>query len=175
LKVLKKYNISIAHLENGSFSFAMNGDDEFFKYYELETIESGSFKAQIELIKSETMLNVHFVIDGILRLICDRSLEEFDFPFKTEESIILKFGDHEEELASGIKVINRTTQQINVAQDIFELISLAVPMKKLHPRFLTEEYDENEGFVVYSTIKDDEIQEKETNIDPRWAALKNLK
>ena len=53
-------------------------------------------------------------------------------------------------------------------------------MKKLHPRFQesNEEGDEEEGILIYSTVpaKDDDDQELNTaNIDPRWAALQQLK
>jgi uncharacterized metal-binding protein YceD (DUF177 family) len=172
LKVLNKYNISIAQLENKAYSFEMDGSSEFFKFFEMDSIQSGTFASQIEVIKSETMFNLAFDIKGTLNLICDRSLDEFDFPFSTKDSIILKLGDHDEELADGIRIINRTSQQINVAQDIYELISLAVPMKKLHPRYIDSDDTEAEGFVVYSTNIEEQKEEK--TVDPRWAALKNL-
>lgn len=173
LKVLKKYNISIAQLENKAYSFTMDGEADFFNQFKIEAVENGTFQAQIELVKSETMLNLTFKIEGSLNLICDRSLEEFDFPFSSNDLVILKFGDHDEELADGIRIINRSSQQINVAQDIYELISLSVPMKKLHPRFLEEDPENEEGFVVYSTIKEEPEEEKIE--DPRWAVLKKLK
>ncbi len=150
----------------------MDGSTEFFKYFEMDSIQNGAFEAIIEVAKSETMLNLTFEIKGTLNLICDRSLDEFDFPFATYDTIILKLGDHDEELADGIRIINRTSQQINVAQDIYELISLAVPMKKLHPRFIDTDDTDAEGFVVYSTNIEEQKEEK--TVDPRWAALKNL-
>jgi uncharacterized metal-binding protein YceD (DUF177 family) len=173
LKVLKKYNISIAQLENKAYTFTMDGGAEFFNYFKVDAIENGTFQADIELSKSETMINLTFKIEGSLNLICDRSLEEFDFPFSSEDSVILKFGDHDEELADGIRIINRSSQQINVGQDIYELISLSVPMKKLHPKFLNEDPENTDGFVIYSTITEEPEEEKTE--DPRWAILKKLK
>lgn len=173
MKVLKKYNISIAQLENKAYSFEMDGDAEFFKQLEIDAVETGSFQAAIELNKSETMINLAVKIKGNLKLICDRSLDEFDFPFTTDDKIILKFGDHDEDLADGIRIINRNTQQLNIAQDIYELIMLSVPMKKLHPRFQTTDNNEEEGFMVYSTLSDE--PKNEIIEDPRWAILKKLK
>ncbi|MES2797964.1 MAG: DUF177 domain-containing protein [Bacteroidota bacterium] len=173
MKELKKYNISIAQLENKVFTYLLDGGAEFFNQMQIEAGEGGHFQAKIELSKSETMINLAFEIEGVLNLICDRSLDEFEFPFSTKDSIILKFGDHDEELADGIKIINRSTQQINVAQDIYELISLTIPMKKLHPRYMEEEKVNEEGFVVYSTKLEE--TEETTNEDPRWAVLKKLK
>jgi uncharacterized metal-binding protein YceD (DUF177 family) len=171
--VLKKYIISIAQLENKAYTFEIEGDAEFFKQMQMEAVETGAFFAKIELNKSETMINLAVEIEGSLQLICDRSLDEFTFPFKTNDKTILKFGDHDEDLADGIRIINRNTQQINIAQDIYELILLSVPMKKLHPRFMDTENTEEEGFMVYTTLKDE--PKEEIIEDPRWAVLKKLK
>lgn len=163
-------------MENMSYSFEMEGDKEFFEYFEMEAVNNGTFFAKIELNKSETMINLAFDIKGTLSLECDRSLDFFDFPFSTKESIILKFGEHNEELADGIKLINRNTQTLDLSQEIYELISLSIPMKKLHPRYLAEDLEiENEGFIVYSTSKNDTEKIDDQAIDPRWAILKNLK
>lgn len=163
-------------MENKSYSFEIEGDSEFFKHFEMEAVNGGSFIAKIEVNKSETMINLAFDIKGTLILECDRSLEFFDFPFSTKESVILKFGEHDEDLADGIKLINRNTQTIDLSQEIYELISLTIPMKKLHPRYLVEEDEiENEGFIVYSTLSDDTNKKEDKAIDPRWAILKNLK
>ncbi len=171
MKVLKKYEISIAQLENKAYTFSFEGDTAFFQQMEMNTINDGAFSAEIDLKKSETMLNLTFEIKGNLKLVCDRSLEEFDFPFTTNENIILKFGDRDEELADGIRIINRSHKQINVGQDLYELISLTIPMKKLHPRFSTVDETDNEGFVVYSTKSE---EKEEITEDPRWAILKKL-
>lgn len=151
----------------------MDGGAEFFNHFKVEAIENGTFQADIELTKSETMINLVFKLEGSLNLVCDRSLEEFDFPFSSEDSVILKFGDHDEELADGIRIINRNSQQINVGQDLYELISLSVPMKKLHPKFLNEDPENTDGFVVYSTISEEPKEVK--IIDQRWAILNKLK
>jgi uncharacterized protein len=176
LKSLKKYIVSIAQLENKAYTLEMDGGNEFFKHFELDTINEGAFNATVEMNKSETMIHLTFDISGVLNLICDRSLENFDFPFKTKENLILKFGDHEEDLADGIRLINRNAQTLDFAQEIYELISLTVPMKKLHPRFLEDENQGNEeGLLVYTTEKPDTKIKTDHAIDPRWAALQNLK
>jgi uncharacterized metal-binding protein YceD (DUF177 family) len=176
LKSLKKYIFSIAQLENKAYNLEIDGSDEFFKHFELESVNKGNFNALINLNKSETMIHLDFEISGVLNLICDRSLENFDFPFTTKESLILKFGDHDEDLADGIRLINRNAQSIDFSQEIYELITLTIPMKKLHPRFLDSLGDENEeGILVYSTEKPETNTKTENAIDPRWAALQNLK
>lgn len=176
LKALKKYIVSIAQMENKAHSFEMDGGLEFFQHYKIDSVNGGNFEAKILLEKTETMINLVFDIKGNLVLECDRSLEEFEYPFSTIEKLILKFGEHDEDLADGIKIINKNTQSLDLSHEIYELISLTIPMKKLHPKY-TEEADDinNEGFIVYSTENTNKENTENTAIDPRWAALKNLK
>jgi hypothetical protein len=149
----------------------------------------------------------------------------FDFPVDINQKIILKFSDHNEEITEELMLIDRNTQYINVAQDIFDFIGLQIPIKKLHPRFVQDEItyeslmkkfedeyeeedfdedeladdeedfdfgddaedngfdlnveeSEDEGEIVYSTIKNETEEEENTTkqkpIDPRWEALMKL-
>ena len=96
-----------------------------------------------------------------------------------EERLILKFGDHDEELADDIALIRHETVRVNVATYIFDYIALSLPMKKLHPRFRTEEdesQDETDGLLVYQSQDEPEEQQPDNgDVDPRWAALQKLK
>ena len=60
-------------------------------------------------------------------------------------------------------------QEINLAQIIYEYIFISIPMKKVHPNYLTE--NENEfGEIIYKSENDS----SDDAIDPRWDALKKL-
>ncbi|HRX00449.1 MAG TPA: YceD family protein, partial [Cyclobacteriaceae bacterium] len=59
-----------------------------------------------------------------------------------------------------------------LGQLVYEFIGLAIPMKKLHPRF-QEEDETEEGKMVYSSSTDEEQKEEEVN--PMWDKLKKLK
>lgn len=123
------------------------------------------------------MIQMNFKVKGIVELACDRSLDLFDQPISFESRMIFKFGDEEKELSEDVMVILKDTQTINIADLLFEFIGLEIPMKKLHPRFQEEEEEfEGEGTMVYTSTEDDsESQEQEEEVDPRWAALKDLK
>jgi uncharacterized metal-binding protein YceD (DUF177 family) len=74
------------------------------------------------------------------------------------------------------------TQFINIAQHLYDFIGLAVPMKKLHPRFIEEtdedEEDESEGLLIYTTGTADEEEDDDDEdgpVDPRFEALRKIK
>ncbi|KAA6440312.1 DUF177 domain-containing protein [Dyadobacter flavalbus] len=181
VKELSKYNIDIYGLEDKQYEYDMESGDAFFQELEQDLIEQGHFKTHIVLNKSATMIQLNFHTEGVVTLICDRSLEPFEEPIDTNERIILKFGDHDEELTEEIEIINRNTTRINVARYLFDFIALSLPIKKIHPSLRTEEdetdlLDEEDGILVYSSdTSEDDVEEEEEKIDPRWEALKKLK
>lgn len=176
VKEQNRYNIDIYGLDDKPYEFDYEIGHSFFEELEQDLIERGEFEVRLLLDKSTTMLQLCFSIKGNVELICDRSLEPYTEEVDTEGVMILKFGDHDEELTEEISIINRNTTRINVAGYIFELIALALPMKKIHPDLRTEsekEYD----YLVYSSeaVGNDKTEEQEEKIDPRWEALKKLK
>ncbi|MCF0072327.1 DUF177 domain-containing protein [Dyadobacter sp. CY261] len=183
VKELSKYNIDIYGLEDKQYDYDMESGDAFFEEMEQDLIEHGHFKTHVVLNKSATMIQLRFQTKGSVTLVCDRSLEEFEEPIDSDQRIILKFGDHNEELTEEIEMINRNTNRINVARYIFDFIALSLPFKKLHPSLRTEEDDfdleddDEEGKLVYTSGAEEggDEKEEEEKIDPRWEALKNLK
>ncbi|KAA0994034.1 DUF177 domain-containing protein [Dyadobacter sp. UC 10] len=182
VKELSKYNIDIYGLEDKQYDYDMESGDAFFEELDQDLIEHGHFKTHVVLSKSATMIQLHFHTEGAVTLICDRSLEPFEEPIDSDERIILKFGDHNEELTEEIEIINRNTNRINVARYLFDFIALSLPTKKIHPSLRTDEDeldpedDETEATLVYSSAKNEEEEPGEDQkIDPRWEALKKLK
>ncbi|MFC6194916.1 DUF177 domain-containing protein [Dyadobacter subterraneus] len=182
MKELSKYNIDIYGLEDKQYDYDMESGDAFFQELEQDLIEHGQFKTHVVLTKSATMLQLHFHTEGSVELLCDRTLEPFEEPVISDDRIILKFGDRDEELTDEIEIINRNTNRINVAKYVFEFIALSLPVKKLHPSLRTEddtddESEDDEVILVYSSADDEETDENdsEEKIDPRWEALKKLK
>jgi uncharacterized protein len=166
------YNIDIFSLSNQSHEYDFEFDDAFFEDFKDSLIEKGSGTVHLVLKKSETMINLDIEIDGKVELTCDRSLDKFDFPIHTKDNLILKYGEDWEELSEQIVIIPRDSERINVAQFIYEFMTIAVPMKKLHPRFKNEDLS-GDPEMIYSSTENKENEGGE--IDPRWSKLKDLK
>lgn len=176
---LRAYDIHILGLENKRYEYDFVADDAFFAALEQDLICKGAVRTHLLLDKSETMIRLDFQITGTVEQTCDRSLDEYDEPVDTRQTMLLKFGDHNEELSDEIELIERGTPTINVARYIFEFISLSLPMKRLHPRFRDEDdeldTDESNGKLIYRSDPETETDsDDQSAIDPRWAALRKL-
>ncbi len=173
---LQDFSIDIYKLGNKVYEYQYDIDKTFFALFERSTVEKGQLRVVVTLEKQETLITARFTITGTVTLLCDRSLEAFDYPLHVEESLLYQYGEEEEELTDEIMVITQRTQQINVAQPIYEFIALAVPMKRLHPRYADDDQPFIEGEIVFSSPPDSNTEATtEAPADPRWDVLKKLK
>ena len=175
---LREFDIEVSGIkENTLHTYSFQLDDSFFGLIEDSLIQKGSLQVEIDLEKTPLLIRTSFRINGKVELICDRTLDPFDYPIESENLLLFKYSEEEGEITEEIIGIKRETIKINMAHYIYEFISLEVPIKKLHPRFKEEENqnDKSDTLLIYSTEKTlEEDTPSEDLIDPRWLALKSL-
>lgn len=162
--------INIASLRNETYEFQFHIDKLFFENFGTELVADGNLEVFLTLTKHEGFLETTFKITGSVRLICDRSLDAFDYPLNLNNRVIFKFAEESEEISEEIVHLRRDTDTLNAGQYIYDMIGSALPMKRLHPRFSAEEDKNEDGKIIYSSSTKDE-----NAIDPRWEKLKKLK
>lgn len=129
---------------------------------------------EIEFYRTLNFIRTKFTVQATVQLLCDRSLEAFDFTVKQNYEVLFKTQRIEESAdeLGAIRNFDHANMQIDLAQDVRDTILLNLPTKKLHPRFLDEDGNPAEALTVKfgeTAAGDDD------SIDPRWAALKELK
>ncbi len=170
-KGMKKYLIDIFRMRNQLHQFEYEIDEVFFESFDQDLVNNGKLNAKIDLLKSDSFISMAIDLQGTVKLVCDRSLEEFNHKIEESNKVIFKYGEEEREIDHDVVMITHDTQQIDVGQYIFEFVSLAIPMKKLHPKY--RESDEHTGSWVFSSERN---EDRETDqADPRWEQLKKLK
>ena len=174
----RAFRVNIVGLTNTIHHFEFEVGNDFFSRYGTQLLAEGALAVEVTLDKKETFIDETFAIKGSVKLICDRSLDPFDFPIRTKKKLVFKYGDADEEISDEIVMINRDSESLELGQYIFEFIALEVPMKKLHPRYRDEEDedDESEGKIIYTSKPENDNDSGDGgSIDPRWEILKKLK
>ncbi|HEX8545473.1 MAG TPA: DUF177 domain-containing protein [Cytophagaceae bacterium] len=175
MKAWRHFDIDIVRLSNKIHYFDYKIDSAFFNDFEDSFIHKGDLDVKMTLDKSDAHIITEFTINGNVELSCDRSSDLFDYHIESTNKLIFKYGDEFAELTDEIVTIPKDAQKINVAQYIYEFIGLSVPIKKIHPRFSTEDEDPTEEtLLIYSTASP-EAEVEEDQVDPRWELLKNIK
>lgn len=177
VKQFREFDIDIYKLSDKKHQYQYNVNAQFFENFPNSPIEKGELQVLVTLDKQPRLIQVDFEVTGTVTLVCDRSLEEFEYPLHIQEMLLYQYGEEEKELNDEIIIITRNTQRINLAQHIYEFIGVSIPMKKIHPKFRTADDDLPfpHGSVVFTTANDTNAEENQEGTDPRWEALKKLR
>ncbi|MCP4520886.1 MAG: DUF177 domain-containing protein [Cytophagales bacterium] len=189
MKKLSEFDVNLFSLQNKVYEFDYQIKDSFFEAFEFSIIDNGNFSVKATLDRSERLIEAEFEIKGTVMLECDKSLKPFKFEIAESQKMIYKFTQEYEDVSETLIHLPFDHQQLNLAQPIYEFISMAIPMRKIHPDLVIEEMDdfddeEDISFVYSSLDEEDELEtpeEEETTedgeeiTDPRWEALKKLK
>ena len=162
----KDFKIPFRGLALGKHLFDFEVSNWFFEKFDFFEIQKGNVEIQLEFDKSERMLILNFSFNGFVGATCDRCGEEFDLNIEGTQQIFVKFG-HENEIASDdVYILAENEYEIEISQFIYEMIGLAIPIRKTHP--------EGENQCDISTIKlIEEMKPKDTS-DSRWNKLLNI-
>ncbi len=180
VRKINEFDIQIATLSNKVHEYDFVLDNPFFDLFDQNLVNGGQLQAHVILDKTDLLLQFEFKITGSVNVTCDRSLDEFDYPVEIDELLLVRYGAVETELDDNVLQILPGTQFINIAQHLFDYVGLAIPMKKLHPRFYEVDEDPDaENILIYSSngnvADNNDDQDDDEAGDPRWDVLKKLK
>ncbi len=167
-----RFSIAFAGLKEGKHQFKYEIDNTFFESNSYDEILGAQVEVHLDFVKKSTMLELDFSAKGDLKVACDLTNELYNETIATSLNLIVKFGDFYDDENEEVLIIPYAEHQLNVTQFIYEMLVLAVPIKKEHPG------------IADGTLKSDilekleELQPKEYNnsqdTDPRWSKLKDL-
>lgn len=174
---LKDYNIRFSGLKLGEHSFDYELDNEFFELFEYRDFESANVKAHIDFTKKENSLELDISIRGSVNVPCDITNDPFDLPVENDLELVVKFGEEYDDSEEDILVLPSGEIEMNLAQYLYELTVLAVPLKRICPEVQRGE----KGQEVLARLEDlhpenrkQEEKDEENETDPRWDKLKDL-
>ena len=174
MKGLREFEIPYVGLRVGVHKFNYDIDSNFFKHFEDSLIQDCKVHVRLEFEKKETFFVLNFFIDGGVKAECDRCLVPFDKQIFGDFTCYIKFADEPSNIGDDeVIFITRDETIIDVSQLIYEYINLCLPMQKLGCEKPGEEPQCNKEVLKY--ILGEGTEKKTEEVDPRWAALKNLK
>ena len=175
MKLLKEFTIPFVGLKIGKHYFEYKIKQAFFEHFEYEDFNDVNIDLHVELDKKSTLLELHFKFLGWVNINCDLTNEPYNQPLNNELDLVVKFGDDFNDENVDILIVPHGTYEINIQQYIYELIVLAVPIKRIHPGVIDGTLDSDilEKLEELSPKLKDK-KEKEEDIDPRWNTLKKL-
>ena len=167
-----EFLIPVSGLALGSHTFGYEIGDDFFAGMEYSEVQQGKVHVDLDIDRQETMLTLHFDLEGSVRVPCDRCADEFDQPIESRQDFFLKLGTENAQESDDVAVVSPELSEYDIRPLVYEYIILAIPMHRVHP-----EGECNPEVIAMlnqeaAPVEDDKDTDE---IDPRWAALKDIK
>lgn len=161
----RDFDIAFSGLALGKHHFQFEVNDAFFDLFEYTNYQDLAGVVEVELLKSETMLDVDFSFQGSITAHCDVTNEPYTQTLQNAFPLQIKFGEEYNDEDDELLILPHGDYQFNAAQYIYELIVLSIPSKLMGP---------NAGNGIEDFIDEEEESNEEKETDPRWDQLKNL-
>lgn len=172
--MFSEFKIALKSMPIGTHEFEYRLDGQFFKEMESADIHDASLTVNLTVNRKSDFYEMAFVINGEITLLCDRCLDEMALDVDTEYDIVVKYGDTYNDESDEVLIIPESDNYFNVAHLIYDTVSLEVPMTHVHDKGDCNE-DMSEMLRQHSASEtDDQQDEDDAPIDPRWSELKKL-
>lgn len=176
MKTPKDFIIPFSSLKIGKNLFSFKLNTTFFEAFNWDEFKNCTFYVSLELIKSASMLDMYFVIEGEFTSSCDRCMDDLDLKVNQDYRQLIKLIESEQDTHNDeIDFLSIKAFEINIAPYIFEYTLLSIPSKKAHQ---IEECNRESMTILDDyllTEKYDNEKLDSNNIDSRWEKLKELK
>ena len=170
---LDRYEIDFRDVSSDGQTYEWHIDDDFFVDVQSNDIQGGNVDVCLKVKPVGDAFRLIFHIEGEVQVSCDRCLEAMTLPVSANREVKAKWGDDYEDDGDEI-TISEGTGEVNVAWNIYEFISLEVPMRHVHPAGeCSGEVDDLLNQYKTSDLLE-ETDESSALEDERWSELKKI-
>jgi uncharacterized metal-binding protein YceD (DUF177 family) len=175
----KEYVIPFVGFKLGKHKFEYQINNVFFEIFDYNEFQNSDIRVNVVLEKKSNMLELSFKHVGTINTPCDLTNEDFDMPIKGSMKVIVRFGEVFNNENEDLLILPFGEFEIDIAQYIYEMIVLSIPLKRIHPgikdgSLKSDALTKLKELTSKEPKREIKIEQKEENIDPRWDKLKQL-
>ncbi len=129
---LNQFLVNVRGLKQGSYTNTFEIGEEFFNCFEFSLIKNGNLHVDLRIEKISNLAHLYFDIKGAISFPCDTCLADLPFEVNSTHKILVKqmensqASDYEDD---DIAVLHEDQNELNIANYLYELISISKPMR----------------------------------------------
>ena len=166
------YKIDLKALEEGQTVLEFDLDDAFFQSLEAAEVQHGCLHTTLAVNRIGDCFDLNFHTVGSVVVPCDLCLDDMDQPIVADQRMAVKLGDSYSE-DDDLVTVAEEEGILDVAWFVYESIALSIPIRHVHapgkcnPAMI--------GMLEAHAAARSSEDKAERPVDPRWAALSDLK
>lgn len=192
------YKLPLKTLPHGSHTFDYKLQKQFFVDMESADIRDADIDVHVDVNYKGDLYEITLTVTGEITLICDRCLDDLQWPVDTTFHIFVKYGPDYNDDSDELLEIPESDAELNIAYMMYDTVALTIPIKHVHPlgkcnRAMSsllkkhratahnleedgddEMIDEMIDEVETAQMQPDSSDSDDSPTDPRWDELKKL-
>jgi len=188
-----QFKLPLKSLPKGTHEFEYHLDKQFFMNMESADVRDADVDVKLVVTYANDVYDLAFAFTGKIIVPCDRCLDDLELGMDTSYRIKVKYGDDYREDSDDMMEIPESDNYLNVAYMMFDTVSLAIPIKHVHPMgkcnramsSLLKKHRAQDPNDPDAALEDELIEEMESmsdsgddvssqTTDPRWDKLKEI-
>lgn len=186
------FKLPLKSLPQGTHSFKFHLDKAFFENMESADVRGADLEVDLTVDYHNDVYDLNFEVTGVVIVPCDRCLDDLELPVEAHYHVVVKYGEDFRDDSDEFIEIPESDNYLNVAYMIYDTVSLAIPIKHVHPMgkcnramsSLLKKHRAHTPGDSDAELEDELMEEMDSmapdspadeNNDPRWDALKGLK
>lgn len=119
---------------NAEEPYKLTVGEDFFASLDQDEITGGELAVEVEVRRYGKGYKIKYSLQGHVRALCDRCLEEIDYPMEAEDERLVG-ADEDCRPEDYDEILNSARDEANysLAWPIYEIAELALPMHRVHP------------------------------------------
>ena len=127
------YKLPLKSLSVGSHEFDYHLDKKFFEDMESADIHDADLNIHVTVVAKNDLYELTIDITGEITLLCDRCLDDLQWPVDTTYHIYVKYGADYNDDSDELLEIPESDNYLNIAYMIYDTVALTIPIKHVHP------------------------------------------
>ena len=169
---LEPFKIDLKGLEQGRTAFEFQLHDSYFEAIEAPNVRKGELCVSLTVFRTDNCFELNFHTEGSIHIPCDLCLDDMELAIDTDNRLVAQLGEEYSE-QDELVTVDENEGMLDTSWFIYEFIELDIPLRHVHApgkcnpammKVLEEHSASRRG-----------AANEEQQIDPRWAALLNLK
>lgn len=186
MNTLDSYKVDLKNMRSDRSEYQYCLDKAFFEAINDVLIRDGNVSVNLLVQKVAGSYEFMFRMEGMVRIPCDRCLDEMELPVERVSCVKVKMGDEYADDGDMI-VVPYEDGVLNVAHLMYEIIALEIPIKHVHApgdcnvvmmRVLKEHEAADETGTVEENMSVGASRhgadDSGKSVDPRWDELKKI-
>lgn len=166
-----QYQLQLKTLPQGDFEYHYHLDDSFFAEVDAMDVKSGSVNVNVTVHKTALTIEIGIELNGTVSVTCDRCLELMTLPVRFSDTLCVKFGTEYSEEDDNLIVVPEDEGIFDISWLLYEYVELSLPIVHIHP---DGQCNPEMTGIINRLSAVNQPKEETDEVDPRWAALKNI-